>query len=501
MEADDATLTASADAMPPMLVEMIGSTIANIVALLAEVKAIEAAAKKKAADTVKEATAAEKKDVDALSSFHLAAEVKAIDAATKKAIAALTKEAETLALLLCCSILTKKAEASTEASALQSCGAKLEVTMNTATSEQKGTIGRMKALLIQLAKQDTAPLTIPELRDLTLFFCGEKALAAFDVKLDQWAFDAKKITTTVDGKEYTMYLTLEHIDHTVLPTCHEDCFNLNAIVVHFRMDIYGKVYFVKVYQQDHARRLEDLREKSELELKSLHATGVVKLWTAYKKGVERTRVEVLFTKDDAEKLQRLSEALAAEALPMAIGTPVRLQWKMSHQAESKIPKNHRAYIQTLQSSALLTLAMEMMDSPDSKIREKSEALKLKVQMLKGDPKLYTELLKKCNEDTDAGVEISQITLQKVDIAKPKSVTGAMLLEHLTGVVSRDVSALMCEAMAVMADMLIADKLAAEEAAALAAAEKRAAKLAAAKLAAEQAAALVATEQAVATAEE
>ena len=209
-----------------------------------------------------------------------------------------------------------------------------------------------------------------------------------------------------------------------------------------------------------------MRAKSKLELQKLHFTGAVK-----------TDDDVTFTKEDDEELQRLSKALADVALPMAMATPVRLQWIVSHMKDSKIPKNHRAYIQTLQSSALLIIAMEMMDSSNSEIREKGEALKLEVQMLKGDPKLYAELLKKRDEDKDAGVETSLITLRKLDIAKPKSVTGKMLLEHLTGVVSRDVSALMCEAMAVMADMLIADKLAAEEAAALAAAEKRAAKLA------------------------
>ena len=463
------------------IIAKVGDVIRQISTSFAEMTAIEAAAKKeiedaekKATTAVREATDAEKEAVEKECSLQLATEVKAIKTKSKQAIAVLTKKGDTLALLSCCARLGTKLDKT--------------VTMKTATEDQKLLLGGMKVMVMKIANPDADLLTIPELCEITLFFCGEEALAEFKAKLIQWAFDAEEISVKHGNDTFTVYLTPEHPNNTALPPSHKDCTNPKAIVVHKRVDIHGKATLVKVFQQDHDNHLIMMREKSRLELQKLHSTGAVK-----------TDGDVTFTEADAEELQRLSKALADVALPMAIGTPVRLQWKMSHQADSRIPKNHRAYIQTLQSSALLTLAMEMMDSSNSEIREKGEALKLKVLLLKGDPKLYADLLKKCNEDKDAGVEISQITLQKLDIAKPKSVTGEMLLEHLTGVVSLTVSALMCEAMAVMADMLIADKLAAEEAAALAAAEKRAAKLAAAKLAAEQAAALVAataaTEQA------
>jgi hypothetical protein len=460
--ADATAATPTTSVVPTRLIAGVKDVIKQISDSIAEMKANEAAANKEIEDAEEKATTAvkeapdDKRDSVEKELFRqLVADVKAINAKSKAAIAALKKKAETLALLECC--------------------AKLGVTMKTATEPQKTQIGAMKVHLVKLANQDADLLTIPELCEITLFFCGEKALAEFKAKLNQWAFDAERISVMHGDKEFTVYLTAENPNHTVLPSSHPDCTNRRAMVVHIRMGIRGNMTFVKVFQQDHARRQEDLREKSRLELQELRSTGAVK-----------TGGNVVFTEEEREELQRLSEALAAETLPMPMGTPVRLQWKMSHRPNSTIPKNHRAYFQTLAASALIFSAKEMQKSSKLEVAQEGKDLELEVKSLKGDPTAYMILKKQVSNYTEEGVEVPEILKQKLLIAQPKIVPVSMLLKYLSGSVSPEISALMCEAMAVMADMFIAERLAAEQAAEKLAAEKRTAKLVAAKLAAEQA---------------
>jgi hypothetical protein len=334
--------------------------------------------------------------------------------------------------------------------------------------------------MMKLATPDADPLSIPELRDLTLFFCGVKALAEFDAKLNQWATDATVLYHTRDGKEFVLYLTPENKDNTLLPSSHKDCDNPMAMVVHTRMNIDGKLTIFKVFQQDHLERLTVLRKKSELELKSQYATGALVQWSLDEKSGVKTRVDVIFTEEDAKELQRLSKALADEVLPMDMATPVKLQWRLAQLEGSLFAKDECAYFNVLNISALIYKARMMQNLPDLEVKEYGHNLELEVMSLKGDPKKCAEIMALIKNNLEKGVETPQDVLYALKAATPKRVSGNLVRANLEGAVLPEVTALICEALALypervaalgdrsdveklatIADSLIAEKLAEE----------------------------------------
>ena len=429
------TMSVIASTIPSMLCAKIGMTIQQILDLQTQALAV-----KTAADTAAKAAKA------AADTDTKAAEIKAAAAKVKADLAQINKSAEALALKACCETL--------------------KTTMKDANADQKKRLGEIKVVIMRVASSLSSTddcVDISDIRILTSFFCGQEALAKLDAELNKWATTAVFKVVNCDGNQYNVYLVPETDDTNCrdLPPDHPDHANPRALVVHYVLTKTNLMQFVHVYQQNAKHRAAVESLKSALTTKK-HKSDDTKP----------------FNEEDAELLAQLKAESDMDVLPVTMAQPTKLQWVMAD--DLLIAKNANGLFNTIVFGALVDKAHKLQKAHEQDLIAQGEELYIETMSLNGNPSKRKIIEKMIDEIKAKGDKVPDQIAEEFDGVKKKRVPGSMItanLSHSDTIVLKEALSLFpercaafgdigdVEKVAKIADILIAEKLAEEQAAA------------------------------------